>query len=401
MRTDGIRNSAANVIIVGLEDDEMGLVREVLAAEAVLPTSSLPFDDAFENILSAYPDVLIIGFDREPDKAEALTRELAKERLALPLVALSRTRDANAILRAMRAGFSEYIVLPNDADQLRASVKAAAFAVEDGESKGSILAITGAKGGVGTSFIAAHLAAELAVIHRVLVIDLDFTMGDLAPMMDLIPKDTITDLIGRIDQVDERSLTGAATVHPSKVHYICQPNDVDTVGELRGDDIFTILSAAAGAYQYVIIDCGSRLDEATTTAFSVADQVFVVATPDVVCVRDCHRKLNAFNALGVERKRVFVVMNKVPKQPYLTRDAIEQNLGITVMANISDDAKRVDHAINEGKLVRDLYPKAEVTVEISRLVGLLSDDPKGADADTAITTAAAGQQSFFARLFGR
>jgi pilus assembly protein CpaE len=401
VRTEGIRNTAANVIIVGLEDDDMGKVREALAADAILPSQSLGWDDAVDNILSSYPDVLLVGFDKDPDRAESLSRDLAKERMIVPLVAMSRTRDPHLILRAMRAGFSEFVVLPEDTDQLRSTVKAAAFAVEDGDAKGAIIAITGAKGGVGTSFLAAHLAAELAVIHRVLVLDLDFTMGDLAPMMDLVPKDTIGDVLGRIDQIDERSLTGSAIVHPSKVHYICQPNDIDSVGELRGDDIFAVLSAAAGAYQYVIVDCGSRLDEATTTAFNVADQVFVIATPDVVCVRDCHRKLKALAALGVDKARMMVVMNKVPKQPYLTREAIESNLEITIMANISEDSRRVDHAINEGKLIRDLYPKSEIAVEISKVVGLLSDDGSGPSDPTDLSEQAQKPQSFFSRLFGR
>lgn len=402
MRTEGIRHSAANVVVVGLSDEDMGLVREVLAAEAVLPASPVEFDDGVDAVLSGYPDVVLVGFDQDPERAEQFSRDLAKERLAVALVAVSRVRDAGVILRAMRAGYSEYVVLPDESEQLRSAVKGAAFAMSDSEAKGTIIAITGAKGGVGTSFLTAHLAAELAVIHRVLVLDFDFTMGDLAPMMDLIPKDTVGDLLSHIDQVDERHLTGAALVHGSKVHFLCQPNDIDQIGEVRGDDIFTMLNAAAGAYQYVLVDCGTRLDEATTTTFNVADQVFVIGTPDVVCIRDCHRKLNALNGLGVDRKRIYVVLNKVPQQPYLTRDTIEQNLGITVMGQVSEDARRVDHAINEGKLLRELYPKSEIAVEISRLIGLLSDDPQGAEAAAAVLAAQdAPEQSFFARLFGR
>jgi pilus assembly protein CpaE len=376
----------------------MGKVREILAAEAVLPNNSVGYEDGLDAVMHAYPDVVLVGIDKDATKAEEFARLLYKERVRALLVAISSRRDADRILSAMRAGYSEFVVLPQDAEQLRAAVHGAAFDVGDDESKGIIVAVTGAKGGVGTTLLATHLAAELASIHRVVCLDFDFCMGDIAPAMDIIPKDTIADLLPRAETVDERMLTGAAAVHPSKVHFICQPNDVDQIGELHSDEIFNILNAAAGAYQYVIVDCGSRLDEATTTTMNVADQVFVIATPDVVAIRDCHRKLNALAALGVERKRVSVVLNRVPEQPYLTREVIEQNLAINIVGQVSNDPKHVDHALNEGKLIRDLYPKSEIVTEIARLVGLLSDDPEELEAPVEVVSKGGG---FFAKLFGR
>jgi pilus assembly protein CpaE len=401
LRTDGIPHSAANVVVVGVDEDSMGKVREILAAEAVLPNASVSYEDGLESVLHAYPDVVLVGMDEDPQRAEEFARLLYKERVRALLVAISSRRDADRILAAMRAGYSEYVVLPQDADQLRAAVHGAAFDLGDDDSKGIIIAVAGAKGGVGTTLIATHLAAELASIHRVVCLDFDFTMGDVAPAMDIIPKDTIADLLPRAETLDERMLTGAAAVHPSKIHFICQPNDVDQIGEVHSDEIFNVLNAAAGAYQYVIVDCGTRLDEATTTTLNVADQVFVIATPDVVAIRDCHRKLNALASLGVERKRVSVVLNKVPEQPYLTREVIEQNLAIVVVGQVSNDPKHVDHALNEGKLIRDLYPKADIVTDIARLVGLLSDDPEELESAQDVGPASQTGGGFFSKLFNR
>ena len=397
MKTEGVRHAAANVVVVGLEDDQMGLVREALAAEAVLPSRPASFEEAVDTCLTSYPDVVLVGFSNDPEAAESLARELIKERVTAPLVALSRAHDAQLILRAMRVGYAEFVVLPSEAEQLRSAVKNAAFAAVDSDTKGSIIAITGAKGGTGASFLAVHLAAELAAIHRVLVLDFDFVMGDIAPMTDIVPKDTVGDMLSRAAEIDERSLTGAAHVHQTKVHFLCQPNDIDSVGEVRSEDVFAVLNAAAGAYQYVIVDCGTALNEATTTTFNVADQIFVIATPDVVAVRDCHRKLNALNGLGIERKRIQVILNKVPPEPFLTRDTIETNLGITVMAQVREDTRRVEHALNDGKLVKELYPKSEVAVDLARLVGLLTDDPEELKAEAILGES----KGFFARLFGR
>jgi pilus assembly protein CpaE len=401
VRTEGIRHATANVVIVGLDEDEMGMVRECLSAEAVLPATSVAFVDALDQVFNAYPDVVLIGFEREPEEAERLARDLVKERLQAKIIAVARRDIGGAAKRAMRAGFSDFVVIPDESDQLRVAVKEAAFHAGDGEAKGTLLAVTGAKGGVGTSFLVTNIAAELAAIHRVLVIDLDFTMGDLAPMMDLMPRDSILDIVAKIDTLDERSLTGAAQVHASKVHFICQPNNIEQIGEIRPDDIVEILSTASRAYQYIILDCGHRNDEVTTTCLSVADQIFLVATPDVVSIRDCHRRMQALTSIGIERPRINVVLNRVPEMPYLSRQTIETNLDVQIMGQVSDDPARVNHAINEGKLVKDLYPKAEIVVELARLVGLLSDDPAEIAAAAAAAAKAPEKKGFFQRFFNR
>ena len=60
------------------------------------------------------------------------------------------------------------------------------------------IAISSAKGGVGTSFITVNLAAELAPVHRVCAVDLDFSMGDLASMLDLQTTTSMQDLLAMV-----------------------------------------------------------------------------------------------------------------------------------------------------------------------------------------------------------
>ncbi|MCB9680274.1 MAG: AAA family ATPase [Alphaproteobacteria bacterium] len=382
---------------MSVDEDTLETISDTLAAEADFQKSSVDFGEGLDIVLRSLPDVVLVGIDKDPGRAVEFAKLVRKENARVTLIAVGGTRDADRILAATRAGFADYIVLPDDTEQLRVSVQTAAFHAEEAEGKGLVVAVVGAKGGVGCTFVSTHLAAELAAIHRVLCIDADFTMGDIAPAMDIVPKDTMADLLPRASQVDERMLTGTVFVHPSKVHFLCQPDDIDRVGAVSGDDMYNIINAAAHGYQYVIIDIGDQLDEATTVALSVADQILLLTTPDVVSVRDSHRMVKAMTAIGIERKRINVVLNRVPKQPFLTREAIENNLGLRIVGSISDDPRRVDHAINDGKLLREVYPKAEIVSELARLVGLLSDDPE----DLNPSPDPDQKKSLFGRFFGR
>lgn len=398
MRHEGNPHSAATVVIVAADEATMETIQDTLSSEAVLPNNAVDFGEGVDLALRSLPDVILVGFDDKPGKAVEFARTVRKENQRVTMIALSSTRDADKILSALRAGYSEFIVLPDDKEQLRSAVQAAAFRPEDEAGKGLVVAVLGAKGGVGCTLIATHLAAELAAIHRVLCIDADFNMGDIAPAMDIIPKDTLADLIPRAAQVDERMLTGTVFVHPSKVHFLCQPDDVDRIGDVTSDDMYNIINAAAHGYQYVILDLGNHIDEARGVVLNVADQILLVTTPDVVAVRDAHRMMRALQGIGVESKRINIVLNRVPKQPFLTRDTIESNLGAKVVGSISEDTRRVEHAVNEGKLIREIAPRAEIVTEIARLVGLLSDDPEDL---TPSASDGDGKTSLLGRLFRR
>lgn len=402
MRNIGKGGGAASVILVGLEAETMGLVREVLAAEAVLPNQSVAFGDALAVVQRARPDVVIVGFTDATEAALALAETLNRDMPGITLVALATGSSANQILAAMRSGYKEFVVLPDDSARLRQVVHEAAFEGGDDEEKGVVVALTSAKGGCGNTVIATHLAAELAAIHRVLVVDLDFGMGDVASMMDLSARDSIADLLPRAEHLDERTLTAAVAVHRSKVHVLTAPEDMEQLGEIRADDVYSVISVAADAYQFVILDCGTYYDEGVAMALNVADIVVVITTPDVTSIRDAFRRLRTLQALGVDRERIKLVVNRWHKAAYVGLDDIQQNLGLPVSATIAEDARHVEQAINEGKLIREINKKSDAARDLAHLVAVLTEEGDE-DQDTNATSGEepTGVSGFFSNLFNR
>jgi pilus assembly protein CpaE len=354
----------------------MGTVRETLAAEAVLPNSSVPFGDALPVIERTRPDVVIVGYMRSVDASLALAEELTRSSPNVVLVALADAREADQILAAMRSGYKEFVVLPDDASRLRQVVHEAAFAPDDDEEKGRVIAIAGSKGGVGNTTLAIHLAAELAAIHRVILMDLDFGMGDVAPMMDITARDSIADLLARADRLDERMLNGSVAVHRTKVNVLTTPDDMESIGVVRADDIFNIINVAAKAYQWVIIDCGTYYDEGVSMALNVADTVVLLTTPDVTSVRDAFRRIRNLQVLGVDKERVALVVNRWHKNAYVSNKDISANLGIPIAATIADDPRHVEQAVNEGKIIREVNRRCDAARDIANLVAVLTEDPE-------------------------
>jgi pilus assembly protein CpaE len=373
MRTPGSNSHAANVVVVGVDPKAMGQVRETLGTEAVLPSAPVTYGDAVAAVRKIRPDVVITGFDSDFDEAIRVAPQILGENARMTMVALSGRADPDRIRSAMRAGYREYVVLPDDAELLRQAVRDSVYSDAADEDAGEVVALWGSKGGVGSTFLAVNLAAELSPVHRVALVDLDLSMGDVAAFLDLQPTTSFPDLVRNIGRMDERMLAGHVLIHSSKVHVIAQPLELDAREEVRGDTVMRVLTVVARSYQYVIVDCGSRLDETTLTTATVADRILIVTTPDVPGIKNTWRRLQLLERLGIDKNRIHLVLNKWDKKaPTLTIADIEGNLNRKVGATVSLDPFAVK-AVNDGKLIRDLNPRSPAAKEIEALVGIVTD----------------------------
>ena len=383
MRNRSTSAGAASVVVVGVDQQGMGLIRECLGTEAVLPTHATSYMDAPQVVRKTRPNVVVMGFDVQFEAAVELGAVLTRELPGLQMVAISERNDSERIRAAMRAGYREYVVLPEDGDLLRRAVHEAAYGSDGGDDTADVIALVGSKGGCGVSLLTVNLAAELSPVHRVCVLDLDFSMGDAAGFLDLQPQSSIHDLLRSLDRLDERMFAGSVVVHPSKVHVLAQPTELMEFEEVRGDDVLAVLRAAAGAYQYVLADCGGRIDEATLMATTVADLVILVTTPGVVAVKNAWRRLQLMERLGIEKEHVRLVVNQWGRNAELTESDIETNLGIPVAATIEADFATCQKAVNVGRLLRDVDRKSPTVRDIGAAVQLITEQVPRVEAPEA------------------
>ncbi|MDP2307043.1 MAG: AAA family ATPase [Pseudomonadota bacterium] len=394
MRQAGSSNNVASVVVIGVDARAMGQIRETLGAEAALPAQATRYEDALAVIRKLRPDVVIAGFDQDFEEAIRIAPQIVADNGRCQLVALASHANPDHIRAAMRAGYREFVVLPDDAELLRQAVHEAIYQEGGDEDHGEVIAVWGSKGGAGATFLSVNLAAELSPVHRVCVVDLDFSMGDVAAFLDIQPSVTIADLMRNLHKIDERMLAGHVVVHPSKVHAVAQPTDLEQREEVKGDTVMRILTTVARTYQYCLVDCGSRLDEATLTAATVADRILLIATPDVPGIKNTWRRLQLIERLGIEKSRVHVVINRWDKReaPFSLAD-VEQNILRKVDATVAFD-KAAARAVNEGKLLREVDKKCPAAKDIEALVGLVTDG------EMSVERRASGPMGWFSRFSG-
>lgn len=373
MRTTGISSNAATVLVIGLDGRAMGMVREALGTEAVLPSGITPYEEALSAVRKGRPDMVVVGFDTDFEEAIRIGTAVHQEYNRIVMVAIAQRADNARIRAAMRAGYREYVVLPDDAELLRQALHEATFREGAGDDGGEVIALWGSKGGVGTTLLAVNLAGELSPVHRVCLVDFDFSMGDAAAFLDLIPQQNLQDLLRNIHRLDERMLAGHVAVHSSKIHVLAQPLELASREEVTSDGVMRVLSAVARNYQYCLVDCGNSIDDAAMTAATVADHILLVATHDVPGIKNTWRRLQLIESMGIEKERVHIVLNRFDRRnTALSMSVIEDNLRRKVDVVVSED-RLAAKAVNDGKLLRELDKKAPITRDIEAVIGLITD----------------------------
>ena len=138
------------------------------------------------------PDAVIIDVDGDEPKALSLIASVKASRPNCGIIAVSARTEGQLILKAMRTGAGEFLNAPVQIDELLAALQRVTQSSTGAQrtKSGSIVAITGASGGVGCTSVAVNLACALArnPVNNVVLVDLDLSLGDADIFLDTIPE---------------------------------------------------------------------------------------------------------------------------------------------------------------------------------------------------------------------
>jgi MinD-like ATPase involved in chromosome partitioning or flagellar assembly len=239
---------------------------------------------------------------------------------------------------------------------------------------GKLVAVFGAKGGLGCSTIAANLAVALAQHHdqRVALIDANLWFGNLATLLDVRGDKTLATLAATADHLDVDVLTDVLVPHASGVQLLLppKPTQVETIPP-------SLPARVAQAYRllfdYVIVDTHPSLEEYVLQVLEGADQILLVTTPELAAIGCTAQVLALAPALGL-RNKLLLVLNRANSGVRL--EHLEHTLGMRVDATIVSAGQRVVSAANRGVPLVALDPQG--TAQVTRDLVALANRLRGA-----------------------
>ena len=355
---------ASSILLLERDTTSGDLIQRVLSAAGAAVTI---LGDA-ESVIAAAADhnlVIIDVTDAATNPADVCRELRSRVSLAsIPVLCICQSDDVEERIRFLEAGADDVIAKPFDGRELEARVEALAvrFATsrdlapvattETAVSRPrNLVAVYSPKGGAGTTTLATNIASVMAERRpgRVAVVDFDLQFGQVATHLNVRPRQTVADLArdeqSRRDADLVRAYAAQTGFGLSVFGAPASPELAETVSVAHIEEMLTSICAA---YDFVVVDAGSYLDERSMTILERAEGVVIPIYPEIAALKAVHLLIDYFNETGsIVAKTTFVLNNLFVRELLKLRD-VENGLGARIALDLPYDPFLYQKAVNEG-----------------------------------------------------
>jgi len=294
----------------------------------------------------------------------------------VPIIMLTSEKEVEQKVRGLRAGADDYLVKPFHQAELLARMRGllSRFGPDQGGSRGrpplgKMIAFYGAKGGVGATTIAINTAIALhtELDRKVALVDAVLQFGDHRVFLDLgNDRKSVTDLMAA-PQLDSEILKSVMVKHDSGVDLLLAPTSPEEADLVTPENLAAILAMLRSMYDYVIIDVDKRLGDLVLSILDHADEVHIVMTADLSCLKNVRLVLEALRKVGFDPKRLKLALNRSNAFTGVSVGAAESALRREFETKITNEYRVAISAQNTGSPFAYSKPDSPLAKEIIEL----------------------------------
>jgi len=350
-------NSNLTVVVVHRNDEERTQLR--LALEA-LPGVTIAGErsELRSGLALAHqvrPTILILDLAQPIEDSLHAAAQFKMEHPDTAMFLATDSLDPDTLLKALRAGAQEVLRRPLDRGSLREAIERVSRQSAKKSGTGSargVITVFGNKGGSGVTTLATNLAISLRTLTRreVALADFDVFSGDAAFLLGLSPTRSLSDALAA-PRLDSASVQDSLIKHESGLYVMSQPDQLDRVESVSGDQIGTVLEIMSSMFDFVIVDAPHVFNDLTLEVFDRSSTILLIAEPSIPSVRAARRSLEIFHKLNfmASSDRVKLVVNRRSDSSAISVVQLEETLGMPVFGTITNDYAAVSTAMNVGK----------------------------------------------------
>jgi pilus assembly protein CpaE len=326
---------------------------------------------------SATPRVLVVdvsGVDQPLSALHDLSLVSEPDVRVLVIGELSNLDFYREITRGL--GALEYLAKPVSRDMIARHfaplIAGRAPVLETGQG-GRVITITGVRGGVGATTVAANLAHHFGVSadrHTVLF-DPDLHLGSAAMLLDSASGPGLRMALENPERVDELFVERSAHMVAGRLAVLAGEVRLNEYPEYAPKAAETLLGALSQRYNFVVCDVPFRPHPLFRDLLELSHQRVLVMEPTLPSVRDALRFL-ALPQGPAQSRRPVIVLNRLGQPGGLPRKKIEEALKTKVDIVIPDMPKVAELAATLGEaMTKSRNPFRRGIVELARLTAFV------------------------------
>jgi pilus assembly protein CpaE len=298
-------------------------------------------------------DVIIVDIRGDASSAMAGIERQRAAASGAGIFAVAAVAEPDLIVQSMRAGANEFFTWPPPDESFHGAIRRTAARRETAQGArppATTLVFFGAKGGAGTTTVSVNCGVELSRLSKksTVIVDLKPGLGEVALFLGVRQRYSLLDAIDNMHRLDREFLRELVVKHKSGLEILAGSDLFDRPGAQDGGAIEELFRILARQYEYIIVDAGSQINSVTVAALYTADQMFLVANPDVPSIRNAQRLLERVRQLGACGERVRFLLNRAAEPYPIPAKQIEGAIGHPIHHTFPSDYKTVSTALNSG-----------------------------------------------------
>jgi pilus assembly protein CpaE len=322
------------------------------------------------------PNVIVLEADARSDILGGLDQLATVCDPGTRVVVIGRINDVTLYRELVRRGVSDYVIAPVGALDVVRSI-CNLFSAPEAKSVGRIIAVVGAKGGVGASTVAHNVAFAIArdLAMDSVVADLDLAFGTAGLDYNQDPPQGIADAVFSPDRVDTAFLDRLLSKCTDHLSLLAAPATLDKVYDF-GDDAFdSIFDTLRTTMPCIVLDIPHQWSGWTKRALIGADDILIVAAPDLANLRNTKNIFDLLKASRPNDRPPLYCLNQVgvPKRPEINVAEFAKAIESQPIASIPFDPQMFGSAANNGQMIAEIsagHRTTEMFLQIAqRLTG--------------------------------
>ncbi|MCW5690744.1 MAG: CpaE family protein [Pseudolabrys sp.] len=312
--------------------------------------------EAYRN--SPTPNVIIIEAESRGDAILTRLDQLAEVCDAgTRVIVVGRINDVMLYRELTRRGVSDYLIAPvSTIDVVRAVC--GLFHAPEAKPVGRIIAVVGAKGGVGASTVAHNISWAIArdLSLDTVVTDLDLAFGTAGLDYNQDPPQGIADAVFSPDRIDTAFVDRLLSKCTDHLSLLAAPATLDRVYDFGAEAFDGILDSMRASIPCVILDIPHVWSGWTKRLLVSADEILIVAGPDLANLRNAKNMVDLLRLARPNDHRPHYCLNQVgvPKRPEIAPADFAKALEDQPLTIIPFEPQLFGTAANNGQMIAEV-----------------------------------------------
>ncbi len=306
---------------------------------------------------SAMPTPNVIVLESDGDILAGLDQLASVCDPGTRVVVVGSDKDDVPYRELVRRGVNDYMIGPIEVlDIVRAICSL--FSASEAVITGRIIAVVGAKGGVGASTIAHNIAWTIArdLALDSVVIDLDLAFGTASLDYNQDPLQNIANAVFQPERPDTALMERLLAKCSERLSLLAAPASLDRVYDFGAEAFDAIFDTLRMTTPCIVLDIPHQWSAWTRRILVNADEILIVAEPDLANMRNTKNLMSVLKAARPNDRPPLYCINQVGmhKRPEIDVKGFAKAIESAPVAAIPFDSKIFGTAANNGQMIAEL-----------------------------------------------